>query len=88
MPIKMISMHGNTNIPYPEPVYTGRSSVLEWHWSATGWPSVHCDTTGDTNEYLQGTTALEKFSWYWPTLECRWRDSDSCSLHWNTTVGL
>ena len=29
--------------PYPEPVYTGWSSV---HWNATGWPSVHWDTTG------------------------------------------
>ena len=40
--------------PYPEPVYTGWSSV---HWNATGWPSVHWDTTGPPSEYLQG--ALE-----------------------------
>ena len=38
--------------PYPEPVYTGRSSV---HWNATGWPSVHWDTIGWPNQYLQGT---------------------------------
>ena len=29
--------------PYPDPVYTGWSSV---HWNATGWPSVHWNTTG------------------------------------------
>ena len=31
--------------PYPEPVYTGWSSV---HWNDTGWPSVHWNTTGKT----------------------------------------
>ena len=33
------------------PVYTGMP--LECH--ATGWPSVHWDTTGLPSEYLQGT---------------------------------
>ena len=65
-------MHGNTdNIPYPEPVYIGRSSVLECHWNATGWPSVHCDTTGDTNKYLQGTK------------EQHWKNLADTGPHWN-----
>ena len=37
------------NVPYPEPVYTGWSSV---HWNATGWPNIHWDTTGRPSEYL------------------------------------
>ena len=32
----------SSTIPYPEPVYTG-------------WSSVHWDTTGRPSEYLQGT---------------------------------
>ena len=28
---------------------------------------------------------LEKLSWIWPTLGCHWRNSNFCSLHWNTT---
>ena len=28
--------------------------TLECHWNATGWPSVHWDTTGRRREYLQG----------------------------------
>ena len=30
---------------------------------------------------------LEKLSWKCPTLECHWRNSNFCSLHWNTTGG-
>ena len=33
-------------------------------------------------------TPLEKLSWNCPTLECYWRNSDYCSLHWNTLEGL
>ena len=28
---------------------------------------------------------LEKLSWSCPTLGCHWRNSNFCSLHWNTT---
>ena len=56
--------------PYPEPVYTGWSSV---HWNATGWPSVHWDTTGRPSEYLQGT------------LEHHWKNLVETALHWNAT---
>ena len=67
------------DIPYPEPVYTGWSSV---HWNATGWLSVHWDTTGRPSEYFQGTLEhyWKKLNWNSPTLECqfvmtRWRDT-------------
>ena len=56
--------------PYPEPMYTGRSSV---HWNATGWPSVHWDITGPPSEYLQGT------------LEHHWKKLSWNSPHWNAT---
>ena len=56
--------------PYPEPVYTGLSSV---HWNATGWPSVHWDTTGPPREYLQGT------------LEHHWKNLVETDPHWNAT---
>ena len=42
-PIKITD--DQNEIPYPESVYTGWSSV---HWNDTGWPSVHWDTTGET----------------------------------------
>ena len=74
--------------PYPEPTYTGWSSV---HWNATGWPGVHWDTTGWPSKYLilagYTGTSLKKLIWNWPILECHWRNSDFCSLHWNTTGG-
>ena len=60
--------------------------TLECHWNATGWLTVHCDTTGRPNEYLQHTP-LEKLRWNLPTLEYHWRNSDFCSLHWNITGG-
>ena len=56
--------------PYPEPVYTGWSSV---HWNATGWSSLHWDTTGRPSEYLQGT------------LEHHWKNLVETAPHWNAT---
>ena len=77
--------------------------TLECHWKVTGWPSVHWDTAGPPSEYLQCTLehhwkklrwnspTLEcqwkKLSWIRPTLGCHWRNSNFCSLHWNTTGG-
>ena len=76
--------------------------TLECHCNATGWPSVHWDTTGPPSEYLQSTLEhhwknlveqphtgmpLEKLSWIRPTMGCHWRNSNFCSLHWNTTGG-
>ena len=72
--------------PYPEPVYTGWSSV---HWKATAMALVvHWDTTGRPSEYLKGT--LEH---HWKNVDKRdphWNatgETDYCSLHWNTTGG-
>ena len=62
--------HHCKSCPYPEPVYTGWSSV---HWNATGWPSVHWDTTGPPSEYLQGT------------LEHNWKNLVETAPHWNAT---
>ena len=59
--------------PYPEPVYTGWSSV---HWNATGMPLVDPVYTG---------TPLEKLSWNSPTLECHWRNLVESAPHWNAT---
>ena len=30
--------------------------TLEYHWNATGWPTVHWDTTGRPSDYLHGTS--------------------------------
>ena len=60
-------------IPYPEPVYTGWSSV---HWNATGMPLVDPVYTG---------TPLEKLSWNSPTLECHWRNLVESAPHWDAT---
>ena len=57
-------------LPYPEPVYTGWSSV---HWNATGWPSVRWDTTGPPSEYLVGT------------LEHHWKNLVESAPQWNAT---
>ena len=75
--------------PYPEPVYTGWSSV---HWNATGMPLVDPVYTGIPLGHLVNTCRV-----HWnttgetymkqPTLECHWRNSNVCSLHWNTTGG-
>ena len=61
------------SIPYPEPVYTGWSSV---HWNATGMPLVDPVYTG---------TPLEKLSWNSPTLECHWRILVESAPHWDAT---
>ena len=59
--------------PYPEPVYTGWSSV---HWNATGMPLVDPVYTG---------IPLEKLSWNSPTLECHWRNLVESAPHWDAT---
>ena len=59
--------------PYPEPVYTGWSSV---HWNATGMPLVDPVYTG---------IPLEKLSWNSPTLECHWRKLVESAPHWDAT---
>ena len=61
-------------------------------WSATAMPLVDPVYTGHhwTTQWIlarHNGTPLEKLSWYCPTLECHWRNSDYCSLHWNTTGG-
>ena len=58
------------NSPYPEPVYTGWSSV---HWNATGMPLVDPVYTGRPSEYLQGT------------LEHHWKNLVETAPHWNAT---
>ena len=74
--------------PYPEPVYTGWSSV---HWNATGMPLVDPVYTGTPLEkkLKQPHTGmpLEKLSWIRPTLGCHWRNSNFYSIHWNATGG-
>ena len=59
--------------PYPEPVYTGWSSV---HWNATGMPLVDPVYIG---------IPLEKLSWNSPTLECHWRNLVESAPHWDAT---
>ena len=59
--------------PYPEPMYTGWSSV---HWNATGMPLVDPVYTG---------IPLEKLSWNSPTLECHWRNLVESAPHWDAT---
>ena len=63
----------NWHTPYPEPVYTGWSSV---HWNATGMPLVDPVYTG---------TPLEKLSWYRPKVECHWRNLVESAPHWKAT---
>ena len=90
-------------IPYPEPVYTGWSSV---HWNNTGMPFVDPVYTGIPLGHPANTCRVHwnttgKLSWNSPTLECHWRNLVEsvphwdatgetlifCSLHWNTTGG-
>ena len=59
--------------PYPEPVYTGWSSV---HWNATGMPLVDPLYTG---------IPLKKLSWNSHTLECHWRNLVESAPHWDAT---
>ena len=59
--------------------------TLECHWL------TQC-TLGyrwATQRILAGYTGtpLEKLSWIRPTLGCHWRNSNFCSLRWNTTGG-
>ena len=65
--------YGFWSFPYPEPVYTGWSSV---HWNATGMPLVDPVYTGIPLDHPANTcrytgTPLEKLSWNSP--------------HWNAT---
>ena len=61
------------DFPYPEPVYTGWSSV---HWNATGMPLVDAVYTG---------IPLEKLSWNSPTLKYHWRNLVESVPHWDAT---
>ena len=89
--------------PYPEPVYTGWSSV---HWNSTGMSlvdpvytgiplgdpantfRVHWNTTGKIYmKQFHTGMPLEKLSWKRPILGCHWRNSNFCRLHWNTIGG-
>ena len=47
--------------------------TLECHWNATGWPSVHGDTTWRPSDYLQAT------------LEHHWKNLLETAPHWNAT---
>ena len=79
------------------PVYTGMP--LECHWLTQCTLGYHWATqqilagyTGTPLEKLSwNSPTLEcqwkKLSWICPTLECHWRNSNFCSLHWNTTGG-
>ena len=60
------------NFPYPEPVYTGWSSV---HWDATGMPLVDPVYTGIPlgDPYLQNT------------LEHHWKNLVETAPHWDAT---
>ena len=72
-PIRLPRCRQNECCPYPEPVYTGWSSV---HWNATGMPLVDPVYTG---------TPLEKLSWNSPTLECHWINLVESAPHWDAT---
>ena len=71
--LSRFSHHIQWRYPYPEPVYTGWSSV---HWNATGMPLVDPVYTG---------IPLEKLSWNRPTLECHWRNLVESAPHWDAT---
>ena len=65
------------------PVHTGMP--LECHWLTQCTLGYHWVT----QQILAGYTGtpLERLSWNRPTLGCHWRNSNFCSLHWNTTGG-
>ena len=65
--------HSYLPCPYPEPVYTGWSSV---NWNATEMPLVDPVYTG---------IPLEKLSWNSPTLECHWINLVESAPHWDAT---
>ena len=62
--------------------------ILEHHWNLVE-TALHWNATGQTLTILAYTRPpLEKqITWNYPTMECHWRNSDYCSLHWNTTRG-
>ena len=78
------------------PVYTGMPLECNWltqctlgyHWAIQ---RIFAGYTGTPLEKLscmkQPHTGipLEKISWIRPTLGCHWRNSNFCSLYWNTT---
>ena len=73
--------------PYPEPGYTGWSSV---HWNSTGMPLVDPVYTGiplghPANTYRVHWNTTEKNSWNSPTLECHWRNLVESAPHWDAT---
>ena len=68
----------------------------------TGWSIVHWNTTGmswfdqvytvmplvdPVNTFRVHWNTTAKIIWNCPPLECHLRNSDYCSLHWNTTEG-
>ena len=78
-------------IPYPEPVYTGWSSV---HWNATGMPLVDPVYTGIPLGHPVNTCRVHwnttgKLSWNSPTLECYWRKLSwirpTLGCHWRNS---
>ena len=98
----IISVKGGTKpLPWAS-VHWLVQCTLECHCNATGWSIVHWNTTGRPSEYLQGTLdhhwknlvetahtgmSLGNLSLIRPTLGCQWRNSNFCSLQWNTTGG-
>ena len=73
--------------PYPEPVYTGWSSV---HWNATEVPLVDPMYTGipvgdPANPCRVHWNTTGKLSWNIPTLECHWRNLVENAPHWDAT---
>ena len=59
---------------------------LECHWLTQCTLGYHWATQRILAGYTR--TPLEKLSWKGLTLGCHWRNSNSCSLHWNTPVGI
>ena len=78
------SEHWNTTgTPLVDPVYTGiplgdPANTCRVQWSTTRKTWLKHPHTG---------MQLDNLSWKCPTLECHWRNSSFCSLHWNTTGG-
>ena len=76
-----------TGIPLDNPVKT---SMVHWTLMKNlDETYLHRNATGENLTILAYTsTPLEKISWDCPTLECHRRNSDYCSLRWNTIGGL
>ena len=82
----MVWWHVKSNLPYPKPVYAGpvyTEMPLECHWLTQCTLGHHWVTRRILAGYTG--TPLEKLTWNCPILECQWRNSDYCGLHWNTT---